>query len=56
MDMARTALNVIGNALAVLVVSRWEGVYDQKKGERYWAALQEGKAEELLEGNKSAAH
>ncbi|MCY1452798.1 Proton/sodium-glutamate symport protein [compost metagenome] len=56
MDMARTALNVIGNALAVLVVSKWEGVYDQKKGERYWAALQEGKAEELLEGNKSAAH
>ncbi|MNN41801.1 Proton glutamate symport protein [compost metagenome] len=55
MDMARTALNVIGNALAVLVVSKWEGVYDQKKGERYWAALQEGKAEELLEGNKSPA-
>ncbi|WP_374760831.1 cation:dicarboxylate symporter family transporter, partial [Pseudomonas aeruginosa] len=25
MDMARTALNVIGNALAVLVISKWEG-------------------------------
>ena len=39
MDMARTALNVIGNALAVLVVSRWEGMYDDAKGERYWASL-----------------
>ena len=28
MDMARTALNVIGNALAVLVISKWEGMYD----------------------------
>lgn len=24
MDMARTALNVVGNALAVLVISKWE--------------------------------
>ncbi|HKS15392.1 MAG TPA: glutamate/aspartate:proton symporter GltP [Pseudomonas sp.] len=39
MDMARTALNVIGNALAVLVVSRWEGMYDAAKGERYWNSL-----------------
>jgi proton glutamate symport protein len=36
MDMARTALNVVGNALAVLVVSRWEGMYDDACGERYW--------------------
>jgi proton glutamate symport protein len=39
MDMARTALNVIGNALAVLVISRWEGLYDDAKGERYWNSL-----------------
>ena len=39
MDMARTALNVIGNALAVLVISRWEGLYDDAKGERYWQSL-----------------
>ncbi|MBD8475724.1 glutamate/aspartate:proton symporter GltP [Pseudomonas sp. CFBP 8770] len=39
MDMARTALNVIGNALAVLVISRWEGMYDDAKGERYWNSL-----------------
>lgn len=39
MDMARTALNVIGNALAVLVIARWEGMYDDAKGERYWNSL-----------------
>jgi Na+/H+-dicarboxylate symporter len=27
MDMARTAINVIGNALASVVVSKWEGVF-----------------------------
>lgn len=27
MDMARTALNVIGNALATVVVAKWEGVF-----------------------------
>ena len=39
MDMARTALNVVGNALAVLVISKWEGMYDADKGERYWNSL-----------------
>jgi proton glutamate symport protein len=39
MDMARTALNIVGNALAVLVVSRWEGLYDDAVGERYWQSL-----------------
>lgn len=39
MDMARTALNVIGNALAVLVISKWEGMYDAAKGQRYWDSL-----------------
>ncbi len=37
LDMARTALNVIGNALAALVISRWEGNYDDKKGKAYAA-------------------
>ena len=35
LDMARTALNVIGNALAVLVISKWEGVFDQDKRKEY---------------------
>ena len=39
MDMARTALNIVGNALAVLVVARWEGMYDDEAGDRYWNAL-----------------
>ncbi|WP_296267244.1 glutamate/aspartate:proton symporter GltP [Pseudomonas sp. UBA6562] len=39
MDMARTALNVIGNALAALVIARWEGMYDSAKGEAYYNSL-----------------
>jgi proton glutamate symport protein len=39
MDMARTALNVVGNALAVLVIAKWENMYDAAKGERYWNSL-----------------
>ncbi len=43
MDMARTALNVVGNALAVLVISRWEGQYDHEKGQRYLQELDAAK-------------
>ena len=32
MDMGRTAINVLGNALAPLVIARWEGQYDANKG------------------------
>lgn len=39
MDMARTALNVVGNALAVLVIARWEGLYDDEKGHAYLKSL-----------------
>lgn len=53
MDMARTALNVIGNALAVLVISKWEGVYDAEKGARYWQAMQSGRVEAFLEGESA---
>lgn len=28
MDMARSATNVAGNALATVVVARWEGVFE----------------------------
>ncbi|MBK7212477.1 MAG: cation:dicarboxylase symporter family transporter [Bacteroidales bacterium] len=30
MDMARTAVNVIGNCLATVVIARWEGEFDEK--------------------------
>jgi len=35
MDMARTALNVIGNALAVLVIARWENQFDAGQAKAY---------------------
>jgi proton glutamate symport protein len=31
MDMARTAINVIGNCLATVVVAKWEGEFDHEK-------------------------
>jgi len=30
MDMGRTAVNVLGNCLATVVVARWEGDFDEK--------------------------
>jgi len=39
MDMARTALNVVGNALAVLVISKWEKQYDSEKAAAYEASF-----------------
>lgn len=35
LDMARTALNVVGNALAVLVIAKWEGQFDENKARQY---------------------
>jgi len=35
MDMARTALNVVGNALAVLVIARWENQFDVEQARAY---------------------
>ena len=35
LDMARTALNVVGNALAVLVIAKWEHRFDSKKAQAY---------------------
>ncbi|MDF4405519.1 cation:dicarboxylase symporter family transporter, partial [Vibrio parahaemolyticus] len=35
LDMARTALNVVGNALAALVIAKWEHNYDIKKAREY---------------------
>ncbi len=31
LDMARTAVNVVGNSLATVVMSKWEGQYDDIK-------------------------
>jgi proton glutamate symport protein len=35
LDMARTAVNVVGNALAAIVISKWEGQYNHLKGKEY---------------------
>lgn len=39
LDMARTAVNVLGNSLAAVVVSKWEKQYDAAKGKNYVEAL-----------------
>ncbi|WP_093231152.1 glutamate/aspartate:proton symporter GltP [Thermoflavimicrobium dichotomicum] len=35
LDMARTAVNVVGNSLAAVVMSKWEGEFDSKKAQKY---------------------
>jgi len=40
LDMARTVVNVIGNSLAAVVISKWEGQYDPKKAKEYLATYQ----------------
>ena len=35
MDMARTAINVIGNSLATVVIARWEGEFDDEKARNF---------------------
>jgi proton glutamate symport protein len=35
LDMARTAVNVVGNSLAAIVLSKWEGQYNSIKAKQY---------------------
>lgn len=39
MDMGRTAVNVIGNCMATVVVARWEGVFDDNRRRALGAAV-----------------
>ncbi|WP_019392536.1 cation:dicarboxylate symporter family transporter [Priestia filamentosa] len=39
LDMLRTSVNVVGNALASIVMSKWEGGFDQEKAKSYTASL-----------------
>lgn len=41
LDMARTAVNVVGNSLAAVVMSKWEGQYDEEKGKAYLSEISE---------------
>jgi proton glutamate symport protein len=38
LDMARTAVNVVGNSLAAVVISKWEGEFDYEKNKEHIAA------------------
>ncbi|MGG0788753.1 cation:dicarboxylase symporter family transporter [Peribacillus simplex] len=35
LDMGRSAVNVVGNSLAAIVMSKWEGEFDQDKANHY---------------------
>lgn len=39
LDMVRTSLNVLGNSLATVVMSKWEGQFDQNKSVAYLNTL-----------------
>ncbi|MBS4213548.1 MULTISPECIES: cation:dicarboxylate symporter family transporter [Neobacillus] len=43
LDMARTVVNVIGNSLAVVVMSKWEGQFDKEKASSYLQTLNDTK-------------
>jgi proton glutamate symport protein len=40
MDMARTTVNLIGNCLATVVMSRWEGEFDDAKAQQATGTMQ----------------
>ena len=35
LDMVRTCVNVMGNALSTIVIAKWENAYDKEKGQAY---------------------
>ncbi|MDF2787469.1 MAG: gltT [Neobacillus sp.] len=41
LDMARTVVNVVGNSLAAVVMSKWEKQYDTEKAEKYLNEVKE---------------
>jgi proton glutamate symport protein len=53
MDMGRTAVNVLGNCLATVVVARWEGEFDEKRA-RVFGTSEEARLD-LREGEVAFA-
>ncbi|KAL1916724.1 uncharacterized protein VTP21DRAFT_5428 [Calcarisporiella thermophila] len=51
-DMARTAINVLGNCLACVVMARWEGEFRGKEWEQEMLELQLGEEEEETQGSR----
>jgi proton glutamate symport protein len=39
LDMLRTSVNVVGNALAAIVMSKWEGGFDKEKAKHYTESI-----------------
>lgn len=39
LDMVRTCVNVMGNALSTIVIAKWENVYDKEKGKAYLKSI-----------------
>jgi proton glutamate symport protein len=44
LDMIRSSVNVLGNALAAIVMSKWEGEFDDEKAKQYVETVKETKA------------
>ncbi|KKI92239.1 glutamate:protein symporter [Bacillus sp. SA1-12] len=44
LDMVRTAVNVMGNSLAAIVMSKWEGVFDQEQANKYVHSIKQSNA------------
>ncbi|MFK2826168.1 cation:dicarboxylase symporter family transporter [Bacillus sp. B190/17] len=44
LDMGRTVVNVMGNSLAAVVMSKWEGRFDSLKGQKYLLSIKKEKA------------
>jgi len=53
MDMGRSAMNLIGNCLATVVIARWEGEFDAKRA-RIFGTAEEAELD-LREGDVAAA-
>ncbi|MDQ0178151.1 cation:dicarboxylate symporter family transporter [Bacillus chungangensis] len=39
LDMMRTVVNVMGNSLAAIVISKWEGQYDEEQAKNYYESI-----------------
>lgn len=39
LDMVRTCVNVLGNALSTIVIAKWENAYEKEKGQAYLKSI-----------------
>lgn len=43
LDMGRTAVNIVGNSLAAIVITKWEGQFNEQKAQDYIKSLDSSK-------------